>query len=116
LCEGLYYIVVTDTNGCQVQDSVIIWNTLGIGQHSIENTGFIYPNPANNMLNVVLGKNHSFIKIYIVDKNGKIVLNKTPGTDEYYRISLEALHSGIYKVILEREYNKAVVIPLVITN
>ena len=116
LCEGVYYIVITDSIGCQVQDSVIILNTLGIGIQGIENDVYIYPNPTSNMLNVVLGKNHSFIKIYIVDKNGKIVLNKIPGTDEYYRISLEALHSGIYKVILAQEYNKAVVIPLVITN
>jgi len=116
LCEGVYYIVVTDTNGCQVQDSVIIWNTLGIGVQNLENTVFIYPNPTSNILNVVLGENHSFIKIYVVDKNGKTVLNQIPGSGEEYKISLVSLRSGVYRLILAEENNEIVSFPLVISD
>lgn len=116
LCEGVYYIVVTDTNGCQVQDSVIIWNTLGIGEHGLENAVYLYPNPTSNILNIVLGKNHSFNKIYVVDKNGKTVLNDMPGSDKEHKISVVSLRSGIYRVIVVGENNEAVWFPVIITN
>ena len=68
------------------------------------------------MLNVVLGKNHSYIKMYVVDKNGKPVLDQAPGPGEEYTTSLAPLGSGIYRLILVGENNELFSFPVVVSD
>ncbi len=53
--HGLHRVIVTDTNGCSARDSVYLLSVTGIEDPSIfpgEIT--IYPNPANDILNVLI--------------------------------------------------------------
>ena len=50
---GTYYVSLTCTNSCGTSDYTDTLNIMNVGiQEDIENTVFVYPNPANNIINI----------------------------------------------------------------
>lgn len=74
LCPGIYYVVMTDANGCSVSDECdTIVGTLG--QIDLSSQWMIYPNPANEVLNIKTGFVDGFNAV-LMDATGKIVMNE----------------------------------------
>jgi len=60
----------------------------------------IFPNPANNELNIDVGSNLEINAVKIFDNNGKMVLNKTKNHE---KIMLDQLPEGLYFLTIEIE-------------
>lgn len=87
LANGWYTVVVTDNNNCVASDSIYL-NTLSISENVVNSTWSIYPNPADNEVNIhTSGAFH----YYISDMNGKLIL-----TGDTSSVNTSSLSSGIY--------------------
>ena len=74
------------------------------GTNNIEGTIIdIYPNPANNVLNIV-SYNVGIEKVNIYNLNGQLVLNKDVNNNQK-TINISSLESGIYIVDILSENN-----------
>ncbi|WP_055446986.1 T9SS-dependent M36 family metallopeptidase [Lacinutrix mariniflava] len=56
----------------------------------------IFPNPANNMLNIKVKKNFGDVKMTLTDINGRIVLTKNVNLASEAQLNISALQSGMY--------------------
>jgi hypothetical protein len=100
--EGTYSLVLSDTVGCLSASS----NTLSVT--TIDCTGFetlqatdivIYPNPANQFLNLTMPTNYQVATISIFDMQGrKINLNTAPSSNGFYQIPLQDIANGLYLI------------------
>lgn len=59
----------------------------------------IYPNPAQNVLNIDLGNTNAKINLYITDALGRVVLNQINFAEN--SINISALKEGIYALVIE---------------
>jgi hypothetical protein len=67
----------------------------------------IYPNPANNKINILLDKNYSYKEVTLTDIYGKKVFEKTiKSTDNLIEINVHEFSKGLYFVILEGNNQK----------
>jgi hypothetical protein len=87
LTNGWYAVVVTDNNGCVATDSIYL-NTLSIPENAVGSNWSIYPNPANDELNI---KVNGIFHYYIFDMNGKLILDGTTSL-----VNTSSLSSGVY--------------------
>jgi hypothetical protein len=96
LCEGTYYITVTDSNGCTAIDSVTILNTLGIDD--LELTVSIYPNPTSGKI-VISSTDPEMLNrtYYLHDHYGRVILEGTISSFEH-NLDISKLASGVYFV------------------
>lgn len=98
--EGTYSLVLSDTVGCLSASS----NTLSVT--TIDCTGFetlqatdivIYPNPANQFLNLSMSSNYQVASIAIFDMQGRILnLIVAPSYNGIYQIPLHDISNGLY--------------------
>lgn len=71
LCSGVYYVTVTDYNGCYVTGVVTITFLDDISE-TLNSSFSIYPNPTNGIVNVVV-ENFEVDQIRIMDVTGRTV-------------------------------------------
>lgn len=100
--EGTYSLVLSDTVGCLSASS----NTLSVT--TIDCTGFetlqatdivIYPNPANQFLNLTMSSNYQVAAIAIFDMQGrKLNLNIAPSSNGIYQIPVQDIANGLYLI------------------
>ena len=62
----------------------------------------IYPNPAQDFLNISMGAISGAAQVFIVDLMGKTVLSKEL-QGQQNRLALDGLSSGVYVVLVEME-------------
>ena len=55
----------------------------------------IYPNPANNLINI--NSNTNMSQITLLNSLGQVMMNIEPNTD-FYQINIENLPEGIYSI------------------
>ncbi|MFH1320952.1 MAG: T9SS type A sorting domain-containing protein [Bacteroidota bacterium] len=99
LCEGIYYITVTDSNGCTIIDSVSVSFT-GLKDFPLADEINIYPNPNSGefVIEINIDKPQNLI-MKLFDIKGQLMLeediNKIPGI---YRktINLKGYSKGVY--------------------
>lgn len=98
LLPGTYVVTITDANGCQTMDTVIITFSTGIDAVTAQNSISIFPNPStgeNLIINAPSVAGTLLLAVY--DANGQQVYNAMPennGSDSY-RVSL-GLPNGCY--------------------
>jgi len=94
LASGIYSIILTDSNGCIIYDTVIVSYGLGISKADInESSLYIYPNPANGRLHVIC--NNKISELLVYDPLGNVIIHRTHNSKNPH-IELGNISPGIY--------------------
>jgi hypothetical protein len=95
LGEDGYFVIVTDSNGCQVELDFIVTN-VPVG---IENTEFnLYPNPVSGVLNIELPEGRTLVEIY--NESGQLVWNNEL-TGNLLKLDTAGWANGSYTVRIQ---------------
>ncbi len=86
-----------DTLGTIFPDEIL----MGTRELTAQTDWFIYPNPANDFIQIKGLLPNQEIQITIIDINGNVLLSKITNAAE--PIDLSLLSSGIYQLLIERE-------------
>jgi hypothetical protein len=70
---GIYYVLVTDGNGCTTKSNSIDLTVTGVGQVSSDIVLSIYPNPFKEETTVDFGRVVKTVSIKVVDVFGKLI-------------------------------------------
>lgn len=92
LCEGTYYVTITDANGCEVMDSVQIINTVSIEENGLSKL-IVYPNPAVEQINIIWEGNFDYV---LIDSQGKQV--RSDSVIGNATIDLGGISRGVYQL------------------
>jgi hypothetical protein len=106
LCAGDFTIVIVDSNGCSVTETITVSNAIGIGE--IENSLYynIYPNPSSGDVFIELQlENDADIEIRVFNAVGELIsLDKLIHiSDHRHIINCSEYAGGIYYVHLLTE-------------
>lgn len=117
--QGNGYIKITDENdaalkvfnpdfGHGINYSFYYGSYSLVQEPSIDESIYIYPNPANSLLNISINNQFDNIKLRVVDLNGKVVLSKSDNmhSGSIYQLNIEELPIGTY--ILEVNNGKEI--------
>lgn len=96
-----FCVEVTDANGCSATDCAIIDFFVGINDENINSAFNVYPNPANDKVNILFTEKMRNAALSIVDVSGKVVYstlvsNADAGTS--HLIYTSEFSAGIYFV------------------
>lgn len=87
-----YSCKVTDNAGCEQNSNTINFEFVLNGEELK-----IYPNPANNKINLILySNNNTYTEVKIIDAVGKVCINKSYNSFTNDQIDVSALKSGMY--------------------
>ena len=102
--SGDYFVVITDSNGCQAASNIVFVGFQGVMQPDDAGTLLIHPNPATDMLFVNLNALSSEIaELKIYDLTGRTILENRlvkSGVKEF-RIDISFLESGTYLISIQ---------------
>lgn len=98
---GNYSVTVTDEYGC-IYTSSSMFVALGLDDFGWQNTIEIYPNPANENVNISWNENKFIMKIRLLDITGKVILSAQPNQNTI-NFDLSGLSNGIYLIDFESE-------------
>ncbi|HPS82912.1 MAG TPA: T9SS type A sorting domain-containing protein [Bacteroidales bacterium] len=90
------YSVIVTTNGCEAADTVEVTFTDCTGENEMDENISIYPNPAQDVLNIVLTPAYSNAKLIISDMTGRIVLQKQLSDEFVGAFNTSILPEGVY--------------------
>lgn len=93
LCEGNYLVTITDAVGCQIIDTVNVINS--INDNYIENLIHIFPNPTNDLINVITSEDYMLI---ITDLLGKEILISNTLANRTKTIDCNGVNNGLYLI------------------
>ena len=71
-------------------------NTLGLSSFSWMQNISLFPNPANEYIEIVIPDNENELELELLDLNGKTVLKRLRITPEMNKVSISNLESGVY--------------------
>ena len=101
LTAGTYTVIVTDVNGCNYMDSVIVGNITGISELAVtDNHIRFYPNPTNGNITLeIKNLQTGNLAIEVFNILGNTVYSKSynPPSGKY-ELNLSGLNNGIYFV------------------
>lgn len=81
----------------------------GVGlEENTLNAISIYPNPISDEVTIDLNSNFQLAVVSVLDITGKEVLASVNSNVESVRLDMSALSSGVYQVVINTEYGKAV--------
>ena len=98
--NGVYYVVITDANGCT---DVVTVQTIVVGLNDISNvaTLHLFPNPTSGNVFVELDLlQQADVQIRITNVTGQVLMTKTLGETQTDKVELEtaSLPTGVYMV------------------
>jgi hypothetical protein len=111
---GVYYVVVTDGNGCTVESNIFDNISTGVGQLSSGIALSIYPNPFREETTVDFGKQVKQASIKLVDVFGKLIEEYNVIDTDKHILKRENKASGIYFIEIEVEQKEKVIFKLII--
>lgn len=93
---NLYWVEVTDSNGCMARDSIVVTTYLNTGTEENETTNSfqLYPNPCRGEVSL-LPLPEEDIRMDVFDTGGRTIWSKRVNP---HSIDLSELHNGIYWV------------------
>lgn len=92
---GSYTLVVTDQFGCEYPSSAISF-AVGLEQQQLP-TWSIYPNPADNKVNVQVNNGFEVKQLVVTDMTGRVI-HVIPVSKQLYQIEIQDWPSGVYFV------------------
>jgi len=92
LIEGWYTVVVTDANGCSIQDSVFM-DILGLQTNTVANI-IAYPNPTSSIVNF----SETLANIVVLDVQGRQICTAANCSS----MDLSGLAAGTYQLVCQR--------------
>lgn len=97
--SGNYQVVVTDSNGCEAESSILEY-TLQVGVNELtEQSDFrVYPNPTSNQVNIEPHLDDQIIKVEVLDLLGRVVQSIPLANQKLAVINLDNLTKGAYEV------------------
>ncbi len=98
--SGTYAVELTQ-NGCKDTSICYTFTMVGIEDLELEGSVKVYPNPANNLLNIELEEMYEFIHIRILNVQGKEVIQKQFENEQLLRINLSELPAGPYFIHMQ---------------
>lgn len=102
----IYKVKLTVTNNCGGQDiKEFRLNQIGLEEYEAQASIQIYPNPADDYLNIDHDSPNLELKeLKIFDAQGKLVLLQKFESEQEHTINIGKLGSGIYQIMLESNY------------
>jgi hypothetical protein len=107
LAGGTYIAIVTDANGCQVSDTVVVNQLVGIDMVEGDILFSIYPNPAKTAFTVEMGSLNKETTISMKDVLGQTIFSKPVVTLKTV-IDLTNFAEGVYLVELSQGTSKTI--------
>lgn len=106
---GVYTVTFTARNGgCEsVQTMTVTVNAASTGIANVNTNGFtLYPNPARNLVNILLNvdRSESQVKVSILDAAGRLVRSENVNdvrSGSIIELNISDLASGVYQIALE---------------
>ena len=77
--------------------------SLSVSEFNLASQYSIYPNPANNEINISSKKNFGEVVVTLTDINGRQVLTQTVELKDSININIDALQSGMYILTIKGE-------------
>ena len=115
--NGIYYVVVTDDNGCEETSEVTTYNegTTGLDNAPATNIELnIYPNPFKDATTVDFGRVIKEAKITVVDVYGKLIETHKLESQATYVIKRNTKASGVYFMEIEIEGQELIIYKIVV--
>ncbi|MFZ2897726.1 MAG: FG-GAP-like repeat-containing protein [Saprospiraceae bacterium] len=106
LSAGIYWVTVTDANGCQQTSSAEVEQVVSVSEAQGKSVFLIHPNPAPGVATVRIEAGFAAIwEIKVHDAQGRLLsVSSLPGSASApATFDLEPLSSGVYEVSLWRE-------------
>ncbi|OIQ23261.1 T9SS-dependent M36 family metallopeptidase [Lacinutrix sp. MedPE-SW] len=77
--------------------------SLSVSEFNLASQYSIYPNPANNEINISSKKNFGEVVVTLTDINGRQVLTQTVELKDSVNVNIDALQSGMYILTIKGE-------------
>jgi len=100
--SGIYQASMTYPNGCTVYSNNLIFNTVGIKEQGIDPFFKIFPNPADNQLNIHTTEALLPLTLKIFQLNGSILLDEHL-KDQSNIVNISKFTEGVYIMILKHD-------------
>ena len=113
LCPGTYIVIITDSNGCQINDTIII-NSLVSVNEKIDPKIKIFPNPARDVVTIILESDNSFTQIKFMNMLGQVEFLENFKNRNQLTLNTYSLSAGMYMVHLSGENGIPVLLPVLI--
>ena len=104
---GTYIVIVSDQNGCEKADTVVVNQLVGVNTVQGDISFAIYPNPANTTFTVELSQLNKATTLSIKNVLGQTVLTQTIAALKT-KIDLTDFAGGVYLVELSQGETKTV--------
>lgn len=101
ITSGNYSCRVTDNGGCEQTSNIFNFEFIASGQELK-----IYPNPANNTINLNVYSNaNSFAEVNIIDAAGRVCMSKIYNSLSTTQIDISVLKNGMYTIQVKQAAN-----------
>lgn len=74
---------------------------VGVEEYVVENTILLFPNPAQNELNIYADNLADFELLYIYDLSGKKILSAAVNNESLININITDLSAGVYFIVIQ---------------
>lgn len=98
--NGSYAVEVT-LNGCTETSVCSDITGIGIGETGFASDVRLYPNPANEEVNLTFGELHDELLLSLLSSDGKEILNKRYANQSQIALDLSGLADGMYFIRLQ---------------
>ena len=105
---GGSYAVVCTQDACVDTSSCYAISFVGIEDIGLSASVKVYPNPANNMLNIEMGKEFEVIDVRILNILGKEVVHKRFEKEQLLKVNIAELPAGPYFIHIQTPEGNAV--------
>ncbi len=106
---GGSYAVVRTHNGCVDTSSCYAISFVGIEDIGLQASVKVYPNPANNLLNIEMGKVYEETDVRILNILGKEVVHKCYEKEQLLRVNIAGLPVGTYFIQIQTPEGNATI-------
>ncbi|HRC32978.1 MAG TPA: T9SS type A sorting domain-containing protein [Bacteroidia bacterium] len=103
---GSYYVLITDSNGCQSASNLLVVS--GIEQTSPSQNFNIYTNTNHELIIDNIGLLNEPFQVSICDIEGRLVMQSTINTTTQARINIASLTEGVYLTTIYNAWSQTV--------
>jgi uncharacterized repeat protein (TIGR01451 family) len=96
MSEGVYHVVTTNEFGCTSTSTEVF--VVGVGEAENQ-LAFVYPNPANDIINIALPQGVWNMKMY--NTSGQLVYSKESSVNSIQTVDISTFAEGVYQLILK---------------